>query len=697
MLNPPQNDLPELLAPAGDRAALDAALEAGATAVYFGLTTLNARRGARNFRQEEFPAAVEAVHAHSARAYLTLNTDLADRELGQAARILELARQSKVDAVLVRDPALLALKHHYPEFEFHLSTQTCMANTADVAAAGQLGATRVVLAREMSMVEIAAASAVSKVETEVFVQGALCFSISGRCLLSSWVGGRSGNRGACTSPCRVPWTIDSQPAGTALSMHDLATVHRLKDLRAAGVKALKIEGRLKTAEWVGKAVRLYRRGLEGEASESLLAEAAELGAYTGRALTAGYLDAQRDQLTGVARRERSQTPQDEPNADADADDAPAEPADEIGPSYDFHLDVGQRAIACRLECVGQTFEWTIPKTVVHRPEKALSVHRLFEFLEQSPIRGHQLGSGSTNDPEFLLVPRAGNAVVDRISNAIRLALKAPDKQVRVELPEAVENLLGKAKLSVDNVRSLGERPDRARLDHRSVGEFLRQARPGAVIVEGLVAGQLEKMSNTCGDVPLVVALPPVFFEEELANVRRLVGLCREMDLTVEVNSWGGWRLAREAHARLESGPGLPVLNWLAARTLGRQGIECVTLSPEADRRQLEDVTAHCPVSCSLVVFGRPPLATTRVEFDETLAGRVLEDRRGLRVVPRRERGLWVFRPEQPFDLRGLENAAIRACHLVVDLVGSPDPAGEWQAGSWDAERAFHFNYDRALA
>lgn len=689
MMNPPRNDLPELLAPAGDRAALDAALDAGATAVYFGLTTLNARRRARNFRQEEFSEAVEAVHARGARAYLTLNIDLADRELGQAARILELCRQLGVDAVLVRDPALLALKHHYPGLEFHFSTQTCVTNSADVAAAGQLGASRVVLAREMSLAEIAAASTVPRVQTEVFVQGALCFSVSGRCLLSSWVGGRSGNRGACTSPCRVPWTIDGKPVSTALSMRDLATVHRLADLRAAGVTALKIEGRLKTAEWVGKAVRLYRRGLEGQPPEALLAEAAELGAYTGRAMTCGYLDSAREQLTGIARRERSET----------ADDA-AEPKieqEDLGPSYDFHLDVGQRAIACRLECNERTFEWSIPKTVVRRPEKAMTVDRLFQFLESSPIRGHQLGRGSTNDPEFLLVPRAGNALVDRISNSIRLALKAPDNLVRVELPEAVENLLAKAKPSTDNVRPLGSKPDRARLEARAVGEFLRQTRPAGVIVEGLTAGSVERAAEVCGKTPLVVALPQVFFEDELPGMRRLVEVCRDLDLTVEVNSWGGWRLASQARARMESGPGLPVLNWLAARTLARQGLRCVTLSPEADRRQLEEVAAHCPVACSLVVFGRPALATTRVAFDESLAGQVLEDRRGLRLTPRRERGLWVFRPEQPFDLRGVENDSIRVCHLVVDLVGSPDPAGEWQAGAWGEEQPFRFNYDRTLA
>ena len=147
-----------------------------------------------------------AVHARGARAFLTLNVDVAERELGQAARSLELARQCGVDAVLIRDPALIALRPEFPEIEFHFSTQTCMASSADVAAARELGATRVVLARELTLAEITAAAAVPGIATEVFVQGALCFCVSGRCLLSSWVGGRSGNRGSCTSP--LPRAVD---------------------------------------------------------------------------------------------------------------------------------------------------------------------------------------------------------------------------------------------------------------------------------------------------------------------------------------------------------------------------------------------------------------------------------------------------------------------------------------------------------
>jgi putative protease len=283
--------VPELLAPAGDWASLEAALDAGASAVYLGLTSLNARRWAKNFDPEEFPRAVRAAHDRGVRVYLTLNVDLAERELGQAARILELARQCRADGVLVRDPALVALRPEYPEIEFHFRTQTCMANSADVAAAGRLGASRVVLAREMTLTEIAAASAVPGVRTEVFVQGALCFSISGRCLLSSWTGGRSGNRGTCTSPCRVPWSVAGRESGTPLAMHDLSTVRRLDALRRTGLSALKIEGRLKSADWVRRAVSLYRRALDGRIGDrdDLDQEVRELGEYTGRAMTCAMI------------------------------------------------------------------------------------------------------------------------------------------------------------------------------------------------------------------------------------------------------------------------------------------------------------------------------------------------------------------------------------------------------------------------
>jgi len=704
----------ELLAPAGDFAALEAALEAGAGAVYFGLKNLNARRGAENFDQEDFVRAVQAAHARGARAYLTLNIDLTERDLGQAARILELARQAGADAVLVRDPALLALRRGWEgeaPAEFHFSTQTCMANSADVTAARQLGAQRVVLAREMTLAEIAAASAVPGVQTEVFAQGALCFCVSGRCLLSSWVGGRSGNRGTCTSPCRAPWEVEGQPAGTPLSMRDLSTIGRLDDLRKAGVRALKIEGRLKTAAWVGQAVSLYKRALAGEDPRELAKAAEALGAYTGRENTCAYLDAERGRLTGLAAGrtgdpsetevgwgEAKRSPSDAKPGEAGAAPQPTSAGQAVTdlPTYDLEINVEAKGIACRCTCAGHSVEWTLPKTVIHRRHKAVPIEDLFARLDAETIQHHSLGRRATNDPEFLLVPRAANAMIDRIAAVIRQAGKKTDELVRVELPAGIRELLEKDEPSGANRLVLGDNPDRVRLELRSVAAFVRSVRPGGVIVEGLTAASLKKALAAAGGVPLVVALPAVFFEDDIPAIRSLLQASKQSWLTVEVNSWGGWWLAKEAGVRMESGPGLPVLNSLAARVLQGLGLRCVTASPEAERRQLEDLTSHSPAPYTIVVFGRPPLVTTRVQLASDQVGKVFEDRRGVCMIPRVARGLCVFRPVEPFDLRNCANDRIRARHLVVDLVGSDDPLGDWFDVPMPKDRRFRFNYDRSL-
>lgn len=682
--------MPELLAPAGDWSALQAGLEAGASAVYFGLRGLNARRYARNFAQDEFAQAVETVHAHGAKAYLTLNVDLAERELGLAARMLWWGRCCGIDGVLVRDPALLALRPELSELPFHFSTQSCITNSADVRAARALGIARVVLAREMTLSEIRSASGVAGVETEVFVQGALCFSVSGRCYLSSWSGGRSGNRGTCTSPCRVPWTADGAELGTPFSMRDLATVDRLTELHEAGVAGLKIEGRMKNADWVRSAVGLYRRALDGRQGPHLPEKARQLGGYTGRLLTCGYLDAKRNKLTGRAGREAggegpAQTASDEQEGRGES------------PTFDVAVELGPRGIECRCRCGRRAEQWSIPKTVVRRRHKAVPAGQLLIWLNEQSIEGCRAGRLTTNDPDWLLVPRAANKLVERITAVVRRAQRPTDKLIRIDLPVQLRRLLAKTQPSPANRLALGSPPDRVRLHASAVGRFLRHVRPRGMIVTGLTEGSLSKVRRSVGNVPLVVALPAVFFEEEMPRLRRLLVCCKQAGAGVEVNSWGGWLLAREAGLPLEGGPGIPVLNSLAARRLAEAGLRNVTISIEADRRQMEDLTAHCPVPCSLVVFGRPPLLTTRVALpEEQFRNRVLQDRRGVRITGRRERGLWVFRPQQPFDLRDLRNDRIRAAHLVADLVGSPDPVTEFRASPAADVGVFRFNYKRSL-
>jgi putative protease len=673
------------LAPAGDPEVLAAALDAGADAVYFGLERLNARRRASNFSPDAFVQAVGAAHRRGARAYLTLNIDLGEREVGEAARILELARACGADAVLVRDPALLALRPAYPGLEFHFSTQACVANSADVRAAAALGVQRVVLARELSRDEVAAASCVPGVATEAFVQGALCFSVSGRCLLSSWVGGRSGNRGACTSPCRVPWSLEGEPAGTPWSMRDLALWDRLAELRQAGVAAFKIEGRLKNAAWVRRAVSLYRAALRGEDAQTLAAAAATLGDYTGRGLTSGYFDGQRGELTGASGRKTSIG---EPEAAA-----PAETTEDAGPVYDLDITVGEKTLDCRCSYDGRSGEWSLPRPIVRRLERAVSLAEAVRRLAAGQVQGLSLRQVRVSEPTCILPPRTVNALQDRLSAALRLLRKPPDNRVRITLPEPVRRLLAEAAISPDNRLHLGQAPDRVRLDAGQLPAMRGLCPPGGAVVEGLAPGLLESAVRFG---PVTVALPSVFFEADLVWIRELLSGCKRMGLGVEVNSWGGWQLAQAAGVAMEAGPGLAVLNSLAAKKLASLGLASVTLALEADRQQLEDISEHCPVACSVVVFGRPPLFVTRVELSaDRFADKTLTDRRGVSLRPQQENGLWVFRPVEPFDWRGLRNENIRARHLVMDLIGSPEPGAEFARPA--AAPARLFNYGRSLA
>jgi putative protease len=672
----------ELLAPAGDAACLQAALEAGADAVYLGLESLNARRRARNFSPEDFARAAAAVHAKGARLYLTLNIDLCERELGEAARTLELARNCQADAVLIRDPALLALRPAFPELEFHLSTQACAASSADIRAAAGLGLCRAVLARELSLQEISACSGVPGVSVEVFVQGALCCCVSGRCWLSSWAGGRSGNRGACTSPCRVPWTVAGEPAGTPLSMKDLAAWEHLAGLRQAGVAALKIEGRLKNPDWVRRAVSLYRRALSGEDPKALAAEIALLGAVAGREHTSAYLAGERDDLTGEWGRKKGAAP------------AAAEPAEATAGAcgYDIEIEVLEKTLSCRCTWAGRTQQWDLPKTKVVRQAKAVTLSQILEDLAGEPIQGLKLDQGRASEPELCLPPRAANSFRDRLSKELRLLRKKPDNKVRVGLPDPVRRLLEKSAPHPSNSLRLGDAPDRMRLS-AAQWPALRGCLPaGGAVIEGLSCENIETAAGRGRSV--IAALPATFFEADIPGLQELLDGCRRLGLAVEVNSLGGWQLAREAGLVMEGGPGLAVLNSLAARQLLGMGLRSVTFSLEADHGQLEELSKCCPAPASIVVFGRPPLMTTRARLGPEKLGQVFADRRGVRLRPRLEGGLCVFRPVDPFDWRGLRNPAIFAQHLVVDLVGSAEPAAEWGAPA--RQDGLRFNYDRAL-
>lgn len=248
----------ELLAPAGCWDAMAAAVQNGADAVYLGCGAWNARRSAKNFTEEELPEAVRYCHLRGVKVYLTLNTLLSDRELPQAASVLRRASQCGVDAVIVQDWGLASLARQIvPDLPLHGSTQMTVHTLAGVEAAAALGMQCVVLSRELDRENIRYICKKSPVKIEVFGHGALCMCWSGQCAMSALIGGRSGNRGLCAQPCRLPYRIDGGKTGRPLSLKDASLANHIPELLEMGVSVLKLEGRMKRAEYVAVVTRIY--------------------------------------------------------------------------------------------------------------------------------------------------------------------------------------------------------------------------------------------------------------------------------------------------------------------------------------------------------------------------------------------------------------------------------------------------------
>ena len=251
----------ELLAPAGDENALIAAVQNGADAVYLGTGAFNARRNAANFDGDALDRAVAYCHARGVRVHVTLNTLVTPDELPALNGAIGAIYRSGADAVIVQDFGVArAVRQRAPQLQLHASTQMAVHNRQGVAFLAGHGFDRAVLARELTFEEMAECAA-QGIEIETFVHGALCVACSGQCLMSSLVGGRSGNRGLCAQPCRLPWRLDGRE-GHLLSTRDLCGLYDLGKLRAAGVSSLKIEGRMKRAEYVAVTVAAYRRALD---------------------------------------------------------------------------------------------------------------------------------------------------------------------------------------------------------------------------------------------------------------------------------------------------------------------------------------------------------------------------------------------------------------------------------------------------
>lgn len=585
-----QNKLttPELLAPAGTPEALSAAVAAGADAVYFGVGSYNARMNARNFNGDELHSALSLCHAHGVKAHVTLNTQLYDRELSDAMGIVETLYAAGVDALIVADLGLATLIHKYfPDFELHASTQASGHSLRDAEYFASLGFSRMVVSRETSRDNIAALCASSPIDVEMFVHGANCVSFSGQCLMSSLIGGRSGNRGECAQPCRLGYN-GSYP----LSPKDLCLAEHIKDISSLGVASLKIEGRMKSPDYVYRVVSVYRRLLDEKRNASAK-EMAELYSAFSRS---GFTD-------GFFTKTGKQAPNTMLGIRTDADKAVTKET-EIGVptptpvkitslSAEFLPDTpSSLTLATAHKCV--TVTGAVPEIAKTRPmTEQYAITQLCK-LGGTPYTADSADVSITVGDGIMLPASALNELRRRAVTA----LGEVDREARF-LPEEDITLKSPAARS---------KPARVTLcaEFLSADAITESARSYFDRIY-LPLDAFERAENA----PRVdgVILPPIIYDDETENVRRSLEHAVKGGVTHAVIAHPGQiALLRGLPLIIVAGYRCNVNNSNSAQVFTDAGVDTVTLSPELTLPQMRDISRHA--NTAVTVYGRIPLMTT---------------------------------------------------------------------------------------
>ena len=638
-----RSPLPELLSPAGSFEALVAAVNAGADAVYFGGKTLNARTFARNFDDGEIARAILYCHLHGAKAYVTLNTLLSERELDGAIRQAEELREAGADALIVADAGLIArLSELFPDLPIHASTQASAHSTEGCDLLAKLGAKRVVLARELPLPEIVSVTENATPETEIFLHGALCVSHSGQCLFSSLVGGRSGNRGACAQPCRLPYDGRER-----LSLRDLCLAPHIPALIASGVTSLKIEGRMKSPGYVYCVTKIYRRLLD-EGRAATPEEIAELGRIFSRGgFTDGYLTGKTGRgMLGVRSA---------------ADKASSRETNDAAPIPPIPVPV---SLAC-------TVQPSVPATLT------LSA------------AGRSVTVAGATPETAKSAPLEKDALAARLAKLGGTFFAADPAGIRVDLapglnlsPGAVNELRRAA------VSAWEEKERRAPLPCPN-GQIDRPFPPSPLLsVFCLTAEQLDAIAPLLpagvetylpvweeigATAPTGVSFPAVVFDGERDELVGTAGAARERGITrALVHNVGQIALARSLGFTVIGSQRLNLTNRRAAAALAKEGLSDAILSPELP------LPAAAAVGGRILAYGHIPLMLTercfiRENFGCEKCGRTaFSDRTGakfplIREYPHRNQILNGV-PTYLGDKQGeLAAAGLRRLHLFFSV------------------------------
>ncbi len=585
----------ELLAPAGSMEALRAAVCNGADAVYLGADTFNARMNARNFSAADLQEAVVYCHVRGVKVHLTLNTLVLDREMPRAAELIRLAASCGIDAFIVQDLGVVSLcRQLAPDVPIHASTQMSIHSLEGVMEAAALGCSRVVLARELPAEEIAHICKKSPVEIEVFVHGALCMCYSGQCYLSSVIGRRSGNRGQCAQPCRLPYGYGRfESTRYPLSLKDNCLAGELDELRRMGVASIKIEGRMKRPEYVAIVTRAYRTVLNG--GKLMPSDLQELEtAFSRQGFTDGYFRGQ----TGSDMFGRRQEGEDTADlfASARATYEQGEPQ-RIGVRFYAMIRRGEPAQLAVEDPDGNLCRTRgpVPEQAVYRSLTPQDLEQQLKKTGGTPYLCTAVRSSL--DPDLMLPASAINAM--RRDVIAELTAKrgraAPARLNAYDEPPRYDGIAGEPQLTIA-VRTAGQITSR-----------MLSMKPTVLYVPlSELAEHPDLPQRVSVETQLAAILPRVIWSGELAPVARQLRTVYEMGVRqVLAGNLGQLHIARAAGFAVRGDFGLNIVNSRAMRYLREQGLDSQLLSFELTLPQIRDISKAVPAE--LLIYGRLPL------------------------------------------------------------------------------------------
>ncbi len=586
----------ELLSPAGSPEAVIAAVQNGADAVYMGMGNFNARRGAKNFTGEEFERAVRYCHVRGCKVYVTLNTLINDREVESALQAARLASEVGADGIIIQDLGLIAAVRQYlPDIPLHASTQMSIHNLPGVEAAAELGMTRAVLARELSLDQIRFITQNSPIETEIFVHGALCFCHSGQCYMSALIGQRSGNRGMCAQPCRLQYSLGGRMDDHPLSLKDNCLIDRLQEIEDAGVACIKIEGRMKRPEYTAIVTKIYSAALREHRQPS----ADELNdlerAFSRQGFTQGYFNGDREDMFGV----RSEPARDTEQLFSEARKGYSEGELRRVPVH-FYTVVEKnqpiRAIA---------FDDDGHKVVASGrvPEKArgqgLSAGYLMDQMFKTGGTPYNVTENRAQAEPGLFLPAAA-------INELRRSLVADLSEQRGKPPRRRVGMIP----SKPGSTPPGEDPAMIFqvLSAEQLTPELAALKPKYLYVPMTVMSEyfdLLEPFEEHGTTPVVV-LPRVITDDEEAIVRQTLEKLFDFGINEAlVGNLGHAMLAKNAGMRVRGDFGLNVFNSLSMEMVRQAGFVSATASFELRIAQIRDLSKT--IDTEMIVYGRLPL------------------------------------------------------------------------------------------